>query len=213
MYSIYWIHYPQHIDPFCMGYIGISKDPQKRYQQHSRMYNKASSPIVTNAIKKGNTILTILQSNLTLDQAKNIEESYRPKEAIGWNICKGGCVPPSRLGKKMPIGFGLNRIASEATKKKMSDARKGVKHNEEWSNNISSSNKITYKDINLRNKMKELRSLTYSITIPGCNTIITNNLKQYCLDNNLSYCSMSEAACKNIIRKQGKHKGIVIKVL
>lgn len=97
-YCLYWIHYPEQSSPESEGYIGITSDFSKRIQTHSR-YTKYAH--IKNRIESG-AIATILQENLTKEQAESLETQYRPEENIGWNIAKGGNIPPSRLGKVSP---------------------------------------------------------------------------------------------------------------
>lgn len=97
-YSLYWIHYPDQTNPELEGYIGISSDFNTRIKTHSR-YTKYAH--IKNRIVSG-AIATILQENLTKEQAESLEYQYRPEENIGWNIAKGGNIPPSRKGKVSP---------------------------------------------------------------------------------------------------------------
>jgi hypothetical protein len=94
-YCLYWIHYPDQKSPDIEGYIGISSDFNTRIKTHSR-YTKYAH--IKNRIDSG-AIATILQENLTKEQAESLEYKYRPEENIGWNIAKGGNIPPSRKGK------------------------------------------------------------------------------------------------------------------
>jgi predicted GIY-YIG superfamily endonuclease len=97
-YCLYWIHYPDQTSPKSEGYIGITSDFSKRIQTHSK-YTKYAH--IKNRIDSG-AIATILQENLTKEQAESLETTYRPEENIGWNIAKGGNIPPSRKGKVSP---------------------------------------------------------------------------------------------------------------
>jgi predicted GIY-YIG superfamily endonuclease len=97
-YCLYWIHYPDQTSPESEGYIGITSDFSKRIQTHSR-YTKYAH--VKNRIDSG-AIATILQENLTKELAEALEAKYRPDENIGWNIARGGNIPPSRKGKVSP---------------------------------------------------------------------------------------------------------------
>ena len=80
------------------GYIGITRDFDKRIQTHSK-YTKYAH--IKNRIDSG-AIATILYENLTKEQAEHIERIHRPEENIGWNIAKGGNIPPSRNGRVSP---------------------------------------------------------------------------------------------------------------
>lgn len=97
-YCLYWIHYPDQTSPESEGYIGITSDFSKRIQTHSR-YTKYAH--IKNRIDSG-AIVTILQENLSKEQAESLEAQYRPVENIGWNLAKGGNIPPSRAGKVSP---------------------------------------------------------------------------------------------------------------
>jgi predicted GIY-YIG superfamily endonuclease len=36
IYSVYWIHYPEHKNIQTDGYVGISKNPTRRFNEHKR---------------------------------------------------------------------------------------------------------------------------------------------------------------------------------
>ena len=97
-YCLYWIHYPDQTNPESEGYIGITSKFSQRILTHSK-YSKYAH--IKNRIDSG-AIATILQENLTKEQAESLEATYRPEESIGWNIAKGGNIPPSRTGKVSP---------------------------------------------------------------------------------------------------------------
>jgi hypothetical protein len=80
------------------GYVGITSDFSKRIQTHSK-YTKYAH--IKNRIDSG-AIATILYDSLTKVEAENLEWLHRPEENIGWNIAKGGNIPPSRKGKVSP---------------------------------------------------------------------------------------------------------------
>lgn len=126
MYSVYWIKYKNHIDPYYEGYIGISKSPSKRFNEHK---NSRDNNKVKGAIKNGADI-EILCDNLSLTEALELEKSYRPKELIGWNLCEGGQLPPSKKGYKYKEGkqilIGEDRTDSQKeSSKKHSEKMKG----------------------------------------------------------------------------------------
>ena len=90
---VYWVHYLEHTDPNTQGYIGVSTQLQKRILTHLQR-----SPHVGNRIKAG-AVVTILHEVDSLTEAAVIEFNYRPTEHVGWNINKGGDVPPNKAGK------------------------------------------------------------------------------------------------------------------
>lgn len=126
MYSLYWIKYKNYTDPYKEGYIGISNEPLRRFKEHksSKDNNK-----VKGAIENGADI-EILFNNLSITEAMELEKSYRPKELIGWNLCEGGQLPPSKKGYKYKEGkqilVGEHRTDSQKeSSKKHSELMKG----------------------------------------------------------------------------------------
>jgi hypothetical protein len=97
MYKLYWIKYPEHNDPFIDGYIGItSQDIEKRFNNHK--YNTKNKHLKNRCNQKDVEIVCLFD-DLERQEACLLEEEYRPKENIGWNINKGGDLPPSQKGK------------------------------------------------------------------------------------------------------------------
>jgi len=89
-YSVYWIHTNKHKDIYCEGYVGITIDTKSRMRSHKK--NKKKSPIV-DAIKSyswENLEIEIIEEELTMERALEIEGNYRPRLNIGWNLQKGG---------------------------------------------------------------------------------------------------------------------------
>jgi len=126
MYSVYWIKYKEHTDPHSEGYIGVSKEPLRRFKEHK---NSKDNNKIKSAIKNGADI-EILFNNLSITEALELEKSYRPKELIGWNLCEGGQLPPSKKGYKYKEGkqilVGENRTNSQKeSAKKHSERIKG----------------------------------------------------------------------------------------
>ena len=114
--SVYWIHHPEHTDMFTQGYIGITKDIKKRFEEHK---NRPSNAHLKHAIKKYGWDNLVKEIVLVADKAYclMIEAKLRAKNKIGWNVIMGGGVPPSSLGMKF--------TRSEEYKQKQSIAKKG----------------------------------------------------------------------------------------
>jgi len=134
IYSIYWIHTSDQNNPKKEGYIGISRNVDRRFKDH-----KKSNFPVGHAIRKHQNDIKIdlLYEQLDEETAKNIEYSFRPEREIGWNLEPGGGLPPSHLGRKKlerseqmkgdknPF-YGKNH--TQETKDFLSDMKKGKNH-------------------------------------------------------------------------------------
>lgn len=111
--AVYWIHHPDHTDVFTQGYIGVSKFVEKRWKQH---FKKTQNKHLKNAIDKYGWDNLIKEVILVSSKAYclMIEFELRAKDAVGWNIIKGGGMPPSTKGLTQ----------SEEARKKISDSVK-----------------------------------------------------------------------------------------
>jgi group I intron endonuclease len=118
--NLYWIRHQDHTDMFNQGYIGVSKNVEKRWYDHKTYTENAH---LKNAITKYGWDNLVKEVVLIADDdyCLNIEAKLRPTDQLGWNIVKGGGMPPSSLGKK----FGP---MSNETKAKVSASKKGHRH-------------------------------------------------------------------------------------
>jgi group I intron endonuclease len=116
MVSVYWIHHPEHTDMFTQGYIGVSKDLKKRWNDHAK---RTGNLHLKRAIKKYGWDNLVKEVVLVAEETYclMIEAKLRTEDKIGWNIIKGGGMPPSSLGMKF--------TRSEEYKQKQSFAKKG----------------------------------------------------------------------------------------
>lgn len=119
---VYWLHLPEHTDMFTQGYIGISNNVKKRFEDHK---NRPSNAYLKNAIAKYGWDKLIKQIVIIADEAYCLamELKLRVDNNIGWNLVAGGGKPPSSLGKKF--------IRSKEYKEKMSGSKMGHKHSPE----------------------------------------------------------------------------------
>jgi len=116
---VYWIHLKEQWDPTEDGYVGISNDPQRRFEEHKRSKN----PLLAEGMKNPDVVMDILFVG-SYECALLRERCFRPRPNMGWNINIGGKVPPNHKGK----------TKSEHTKKLISENNvgfKGRKHSEE----------------------------------------------------------------------------------
>ena len=138
-YCVYHIHVDPSLDS---GYIGITKNPELRWQQHGWKRKNTNSHLRF-AIKKYGELIkySILATNLDKEAAELLEEMLRPRPNMGWNIVAGGGIPPNptgkprskqyrqnisiaKMGEKNPM-FGKKIVFSEEHRKNLSKAAKG----------------------------------------------------------------------------------------
>jgi len=136
---VYWIHAPHHTNIFEEGYIGISINPKKRFNCHK---NAKQNSILENAFNKYEEMLLTVLLKADVNYCKNIEIILRPNDHIGWNINKGGGLPPIIRGKR-PKEFG--RKVSESKKKS------AYKHSEETKEKISQTKKLNNDGVGMNN--------------------------------------------------------------
>ena len=126
-HAVYWIRCQDHTDMFSQGYIGVSKDSQRRFVQHQR---KSENVHLKNAIKKYGWDTLVKTEILISDEAYclDIESKLRPKAGIGWNIVAGGGSPPVLTGSHPWLlgkpSWNKGKKYGAETRKKISDAVK-----------------------------------------------------------------------------------------
>lgn len=107
------------------GYIGISTEPKNRWVRH-KAPNSDSNPLLKRAIRKYKPSFKIIAVFDTLEGALWQEYTLRPFDRMGWNLIRGGGLPPS-MG-----GWNKGKKTKPESLKKMSEARlgrfKGHKH-------------------------------------------------------------------------------------
>ena len=80
-----------------VGYVGISVEPGARIDKH---FSGLGSLVVSRAQDKyGELVCSVITQGSTPEMLR-LEEHLRPTERIGWNIAKGGGMPPNLSGKK-----------------------------------------------------------------------------------------------------------------
>ena len=127
--SVYWIRCQDHTDMTSQGYIGVSKNADRRFIEHSRSKENRHLKFAIQKYGWDNLVKTqilIAEEDYCLD----IERKLRPADGIGWNIVVGGGKPPSSLGKRYKTGkpsWNKGKIMSAETRAKVSKAAK-----EQW---------------------------------------------------------------------------------
>lgn len=97
--QVYWISAPHHSDMMLEGYIGVSKNAQKRWlygHKWAHRKNRHDNQHLANAISKYGwdnlikTVLVVAEEEYCYD----LERKLRPTDSIGWNLMTGGGKPP-----------------------------------------------------------------------------------------------------------------------
>lgn len=136
---LYWIKHKEHTDIFTQGYVGVTKNYEKRWRRHigDAKNKKHDNPHLQKALNKYNS-KTIIQEIILFASEKycyEIENKLRNKENIGWNICSGGTKPPiskprgknyiSPLkGKSRPVPWIIGRKKTKEECQKIRERRK-----------------------------------------------------------------------------------------
>lgn len=106
MSYIYWIHLANHTDILSEGYVGITEmTVDKRFSTHLKDSKSKGLPIHRAIRKYGNQLIVTTICECSTNYALFLEEKLRPSEKIGWNLVKGGGLPPSHKGKKRSPEF------------------------------------------------------------------------------------------------------------
>lgn len=117
---------------FSEGYIGITtKTPRERFLCHKSDAKLGKTTILSNAIRKygkGIIVTAILEGNT--EYCLDVESKLRNQERIGWNIVKGGGIPPVHKNhteeSKRKIGEGARRTAGSPGRVTYAESRRGV---------------------------------------------------------------------------------------
>ena len=132
--ALYWIHHKDHTDMFSQGYIGVSNNVKKRWYDHN---HKPANAHLKNAINKYGWDNLVKEIVLMADKAYCLmmEAQLRPKDQIGWNLVKGGGMPPiftktgwkhTEEAKEKNRQAHLGKTLTEEHKRKVSEGLKKV---------------------------------------------------------------------------------------
>ena len=116
MCYVYWIRYPEHVDPYIEGYIGVTVNPKTRFCAHSNSSNRK----VKDAIATTGYMEILFEGSVA--ECYSFERLYRPTDKIGWNKSVGGKEPREHLydykiGDKLEMGVILADRARHRSKK------------------------------------------------------------------------------------------------
>ena len=100
IYYLYHIRRNIHDGQLNEGYIGVSRTPFDRYEDHVK---RSENPHLQNAISKYRDIEMRLISSGTKEQVLKMENWLRPNRQMGWNIAIGGGMPPDPTGRELSV--------------------------------------------------------------------------------------------------------------
>lgn len=86
---LYWVYNDKCSDLTTEGYIGITNNPHKRFQQHRNLESKNTGYLYRKNMPKADTRFKILLIS-DRDTCLNLEKTLRPERNIGWNTAIGG---------------------------------------------------------------------------------------------------------------------------
>lgn len=142
---VYWIHLKNHWDPTEDGYVGVSNNPKRRFEEHKRTKNL----LLSEGMRNPDVVMDILFVG-SYECALLRERCFRPRPNMGWNKNIGGKAPPNQKGKpksdKARELISLNNVGfkgrkhSPETKEKMRLAHlklPGRPHTEETKKKLS----------------------------------------------------------------------------
>lgn len=115
---LYHIRRDIHNNDLTKGYIGISEQPERRWKEHQRSTNQH----LKRALEKYNDIQMVIITKGNEDEMKRMEEYLRPRNKIGWNLVKGGGLPPVMKGKD---NYWYGKKLPDHIKESISQANKG----------------------------------------------------------------------------------------
>jgi group I intron endonuclease len=186
MASVYWIHNPEHTDMFTQGYIGITKNIAKRFEEHK---NRPSNTHLKNAINKYGWDNLVKEVILVADKAYclMIEIKLRANNQIGWNVAKGGGNPPicTRTGWKHTKETNEKNRLAHLGKAHSIESRKKIS---ETLKKISSPTRFKVGNPSPRKGVKigreALKHLYVKLTCPHCNKVgYVGGMTRWHMDN------------------------------
>jgi hypothetical protein len=110
---VYWIHREVHTDPTTEGYIGITTEFDRRMWKHFR---NPSNIHLARALQKYDDIKKDILWEGSRDECLLSEFFLRPDVGIGWNINRGGGMPP--LLTELPQFDDIRQQISDTLKRK-----------------------------------------------------------------------------------------------
>ena len=164
------------------GYIGISTSFEDRKYNHIRLMKKGKhyNPILNRAYKKYDLKFEIIAKG-SLEDMLFLEKELRYRKCMGWNIEKGGGMPPSNKGvpmkeeQKIKISkANKGRVQSDEHKKKMVATRR--KNN---SYKLQNSKVVLMLDPETLEVLKEFKSA--NLAAKYFNSKVQGNISEVCV--------------------------------
>lgn len=171
-YYIYHICHEKDRGNFKEGYIGITNRPKRRWWEH-RNKSTSCNNLLYGKITKHPDVIFYTISEGSKDEICRMENYFRPHK-MGWNLTKGGGLPPNLKGHKWSEETRNKR--TESIRKAIKDGRLGTMTDNKWK------------------AAKKKRTRPFVLISPGGGIYEGDDLKELCDDLGLIYQSIHQVA-------------------
>jgi predicted GIY-YIG superfamily endonuclease len=233
-YYLYWIHRKSHKDIKTEGYVGVTNNPTERFKSHQTLN---TGKHLASALKKYKDVeYDIVETFSTSDECLSKEVELRPVENVGWNMAKGGGMPPrvtkeaaAKISKTLKAQ-GANPYCENTNSKEAIEKRERVKaaNKGQWWHNPQNKEyrfiKTAIEEIpkgwergrvpapvhnpKVRGKDYVCNAKKWKLDIDGTTEFIGYNIKEFLRENNLLdiYANLTARAKMGASLKSYKYK-------
>ncbi len=131
IYSVYWIHLEEHVNKLNEGYIGVTCNTDRRWKEHLTKARSDNNLHLYNAIRKHgeeNVVFEVVHSELTEQEAYDLENVYRPSKDMGWNMAIGGSLSVANTSAVEVKLFRIDDIHNTLTFRSIAKAERALNY-------------------------------------------------------------------------------------
>lgn len=177
---VYWIRLKEHTDMTKEGYIGLSTNFKERMETHLNYSSKLNTHVYRAIRKYGwDSLVKSVIVISTKEYCKELEFKLRPKASIGWNEIPGGNSSPS---KSPEVAAKISAALKGRVGKPHTEASKGLIANGNRNRVLSDESKKKISDA-MRKTQADSRNNEYEITHPDGSVEITTCLTDWCISH------------------------------
>jgi predicted GIY-YIG superfamily endonuclease len=218
MYYIYWIKTKDQTNILSEGYVGFSNNPERRLLEHKVSDTVVGNAI--RKYENDIDLVVLYEFNNEIEALKK-EKELRPRKRMGWNIAVGGQVPPpikddvttkekiSKTIKEMGVVPYCEKTHSKEAIEKSRRAKLEKRYRWFYNPNTLDTKLFSTSKENVPNGWepgkkpqklvnKKIRDVDYKCNVKkwkvyknGNCLLITENLKEWCNDNDIPYIAAS----------------------